>query len=168
MFLSTKLIIYVGHLFYRFGRRSVENMFPIIPAQDRETSLVSTTSALIATLRDCFICCCQMSLSPQWQRSCCTARSPGRVPVRCLGPCVWCCCWVPCTARLCRPSPAGGPQAVQPPAAPPALHAGGGAFLIVRHRTLICLQQNTLTTWHRASSTCKHWHITHANGLKDL
>lgn len=113
------------------------NMLPIIPAQHRMTSLVSMTSVIMAPLRECFICCCQMFRSPQWQQYCCTWRSLGRVPVRCLGPCVWCCCWVPCTARLCRLSPAGGPQAVQLPAAPPALRAEGGGFLIVRHCTLV-------------------------------
>lgn len=102
----------------------------------------------MAPLRDRFVCCWQMFCSPQWQQWCCTWRSLGRVPARCLDPCVWCCCWVPFTARLCRPSPAGGPRAVQLPAAPPALRAGGGGCLIVRHCTLICLHQHTLTSWH--------------------
>lgn len=103
----------------------------------RKTSLVSMNSDIMNPLRDHFVC--QMFCSPQWQPWCCTWRSLGQVPARCLGPCVWCCCWALCTARLCRLSPAGGPRAVQLPAAPPALRAEGGGFLIVRHCTLICL-----------------------------
>lgn len=103
-------------------------MLPITPEQHRNTSLVSMNSVIMAPLRDRFVCCCQMFCSPQWQQWCCTSRSLGRVPARCLGPCVCCCCWVPCTARLCRLSPAGGPRAVQLPAAPQALRAEGGGF----------------------------------------
>lgn len=110
-----------------------------IPAQHQKTSLVSMNLAVTAPLRDYFICCCQMFCFPQWQQYCFTWRSLGRVQAKCLGPCVWCCCWAPFTARLCRPSPAGGPQAVQIPAAQAALRAGGGGLLIVRHRTLVCL-----------------------------
>lgn len=38
-----------------------KNIFPSIPAQYSQPSLVSQTSALIATHRDFFICCFQMS-----------------------------------------------------------------------------------------------------------
>lgn len=124
------------------------NVLPITLEQHRKTSLVSINSVLMAPLRDRFVCCCQMFCSPQWQQWCCTWRSLGHVPARCLGQCVWCCCWVPYTARLCRLSPAGGPRAVQLPAAPPALLADGGGFLIVRHCTLILIYKHTLTSWH--------------------
>lgn len=116
-------------------------------------------------LRDRFVCCCQMFCSLQWQQWCCTSRSRGRVPARCLGPCVWCCCWVPCTARLCRLSPAGGPRAVQLPAAPPALHAEGGGF---PH----CQAQHThsfaFTNTLSPLGTCINPHIMHTNRPGDL
>lgn len=134
------------------------NMLPITPEQHRKTSLVSMNSVIMSPLRDRFVCCCQMFCSPQWQQWCCIWRSLGRVPARCLGQCVWCCCWVLCTARLCRLSPAGGPQAVQLPAAPPpALRAEGGGSLIVRHCIHICLYKHTLTSWHMN----KHPHHAH-------
>ena len=119
----------------------------ITPEQHIKTSLVSRNSVIMAPRRDRFVCWCQMFCSPQWPRCCCTWMSLGRVPARCLAPCFWCCCWARCTARLCPLSPAGGPRAVQLPAAPPAPLADGGAVLIVRHCTLICLYKHTLTSW---------------------
>jgi len=105
-----------------------------------EASLIGMNPVVMAPLGDRLVCCCQMFCSFQWQQWCCTWRSPGPAPARCSGPCVWCCCWAPCTARLCRPSPAGGPRAVRRPAAPPALLADGGCVPIVRRRTLIRLK----------------------------
>lgn len=121
----------------------------------------------MSPLRDCFVCCCKMFCSPQWQRCCCTSRSLGRLPARCLDPCVWCCCWVPCTARLCRLSPAGGPQAVQLPAIPPAPRAEGGSFLIVRRCTHLVVRL-TQKHAHTPCGSCIKFHVKHADRPETL
>lgn len=152
----------------QFTLSATINVEPIIPMQRRKPLLVSMDFVLMTSLRANCTCCCQMFCSPQWQQYCCTWRSLGRVPVRCLGQCVWCCCWVPCTARLCRRSPAGGPRAVQLPAAPPALCAEGGGFsrcqaphaplLSAAHAYLLaqthCIHKWTLRPWINLKLFC--------------
>lgn len=144
-------------------------MFPSIPALNGKPSLVSQTSALIAAQRDCFICCFQMSPCSSVAAVLLYYEVPGASASEVFGPmCLMLLlgtvhCQIVSTESSRWPS---GSPASSCTTSPARRRRCFPSLLGAAH--LLALSRTPLQVGAEPSSACKHRHIAHANGPKDL